>query len=109
MKIAVIADKKLGHLSQCLGLREIIKEYNKKKDIFFLHQDLIALPGFLERTLTLINEKLYLLFLKLLNPNIIDHKYDLVICSAKRCIVLVRPSRGGVEDENGVLPVRHSG
>ena len=87
MKIAVIADKKLGHLSQCLGLREIIKEYNKKKDIFFLHQDLIALPGFLERTLTLINEKLYLLFLKLLNPNIIDHKYDLVICSGSRTAI----------------------
>ena len=87
MKIAVIADKKLGHLSQCLGLREIIKEYNKKKDIFFLHQDLIALPGFLERTLTLINEKLYLLFLKLLNPNIIDYKYDLVICSGSRTAI----------------------
>ena len=31
MKIAVVADKKAGHLSQCLGLREIIQKYNKDK------------------------------------------------------------------------------
>ena len=47
MKIAIIADKKSGHLSQCLGLREIIKNYNKKKHIFVLNKDLISLPGFL--------------------------------------------------------------
>ena len=36
MKIAIVADKKSGHLSQSLGLREIIKEYSRKKDIFVL-------------------------------------------------------------------------
>ena len=87
MKIAIIADKKTGHLSQCLGLREVIKKYNKKKDIFVLNKDLIALPGFLERSLTLLNEKLYLFLLKLLNPNLVDYKYDLVICSGSRTAI----------------------
>ena len=87
MKIAVVADKKSGHLSQSLGLREIIKEYSKKKDIYVLNKDLIALPGFLERSLTLVSEKLYLFFLKLLNPNLVDYKYDLVICSGSRTAI----------------------
>ena len=56
MKIAIVADKKAGHLSQCLGLRNIIKKYSNEKDIFFLGKDLISLPGFLERTLTLLRE-----------------------------------------------------
>ena len=87
MKIAIVADKKSGHLSQSLGLREIIKEYSKKKDIYFLNKDLIALPGFLERTLTLVSEKLYLFLLKLLNPNLVDYKYDLIICSGSRTAI----------------------
>ena len=87
MKIAIVADKKSGHLSQSLGLREIIKEYSKKKDIYVLNKDLIALPGFLERTITLVSEKLYLFFLKLLNPNLVDYKYDLVICSGSRTAI----------------------
>ena len=40
MKIAVVADKKAGHLSQCLGLRDIIQNYNKEKDVFILGKDL---------------------------------------------------------------------
>ena len=40
MKIAVVADKKAGHLSQCLGLRDIIKNYSKEKDVFILGSDL---------------------------------------------------------------------
>ena len=40
MKIAIVADKKAGHLSQCLGLREIIQKYNKDKDVFVLGKDL---------------------------------------------------------------------
>ena len=87
MKIAIVADKKSGHLSQCLGLREIIKEYNRKKDIFVLNRDLIALPGFFERIITLISEKLYLFLLKILNPNLVDFKYDLVICSGSRTAI----------------------
>ena len=35
MKIAIVADKKSGHLSQSLGLREIIKEYSKKRYLCF--------------------------------------------------------------------------
>ena len=54
MKIAVVADKKAGHLSQCLGLREILRSYNKDKDLFLLNKDIIAFPGFLERAFTLI-------------------------------------------------------
>ena len=26
MKVAIVADKKAGHLSQCLGLRDILKK-----------------------------------------------------------------------------------
>ena len=52
MKIAIVADKKAGHLSQCLGLRNILQKYPNDKDIFILGKDLISLPGFLERTLT---------------------------------------------------------
>ena len=81
MKIAVVADKKAGHLSQCLGLREILKSYNKDKDLFLLNKDIIAFPGFLERAFTLIYEKLYLFILKLLNPSLVDRDFDLVICS----------------------------
>ena len=84
MKIAIVADKKAGHLSQCLGLREILKSYKKDKDIFILYKDIIAFPGFLERAFTLINEKLYLLALRLLNPNLADRDFDLIICSGSR-------------------------
>ena len=80
MKIAIVADKKAGHLSQCLGLRNIIKKYSNDKDIFILGKDLISLPGFLERTLTLLRENLYLFVLRLLNPSVVDHKFDFVIC-----------------------------
>ena len=41
MKIAVVADKKAGHLSQCLGLREILKNYNKDKDLFIFAEKYI--------------------------------------------------------------------
>ena len=41
MKIAIVADKKAGHLSQCLGLRNIIKKYSIDKDVFILGKDLI--------------------------------------------------------------------
>ena len=40
MKIAIVADKKAGHLSQCLGLRDIIQNYNKERDVFILGKDL---------------------------------------------------------------------
>ena len=43
MKIAVIADKKSGHLTQCLGLRDIIQEYNHEKDVLFLGKDFISI------------------------------------------------------------------
>ena len=46
MKIAVVADKKAGHLSQCLGLREIIQKYNKDKDVFILGKDLFFFARF---------------------------------------------------------------
>ena len=87
MKIAIVADKKAGHLSQCLGLRNILKKYSNEKDIFFLGKDLISLPGFLERTLTLLRENLYLFVLRLLNPSIVDHNFDLIICSGSRTAV----------------------
>ena len=87
MKIAIVADKKAGHLSQCLGLRNIIKKYSNDKDIFILGKDLISLPGFLERTLTLLRENLYLFVLRLLNPSVVDHKFDFVICSGSRTAV----------------------
>ena len=87
MKIAVVADKKAGHLSQCLGLREILKSYKKDKDLFILYKDIIAFPGFLERVFTLIYEKLYLFILRLLNPNLADQDFDLVICSGSRTAI----------------------
>ena len=87
MKIAVVADKKAGHLSQCLGLREILKSYKKDKDLFILYKDIIAFPGFLERAFTLIYEKLYLFLLRLLNPNLVDKDFDLVICSGTRTAI----------------------
>jgi len=87
MKIAIVADKKAGHLSQCLGLRNILQKYPNEKDIFILGKDLISLPGFLERTLTFFRENLYLFVLKLLNPSVVDHKFDLVICSGSRTAV----------------------
>ena len=49
MKIAIVADKKAGHLSQCLGLRDILKKQSHDKDVFYLNKNLISLPGFLER------------------------------------------------------------
>ena len=87
MKIAIVADKKAGHLSQCLGLRNILQKYPNDKDIFILGKDLISLPGFLERTLTFFRENLYLFVLRLLNPSVADHKFDLVICSGSRTAV----------------------
>mgnify|MGYP001260024741 FL=1 len=87
MKIAIVADKKAGHLSQCLGLRNILQKYPNDKDIFILGKDLISLPGFLERTLTFFRENLYLFVLRLLNPSVVDHKFDLVICSGSRTAV----------------------
>ncbi len=87
MKIAVVADKKAGHLSQCLGLREILTKYRKEKDLFYLHKDIFAFPGFLERSLTLINEKLYLFILRLLNPDLVGRDLDLVICSGSRTAI----------------------
>ena len=87
MKIAIVADKKAGHLSQCLGLRNILQKYPSDKDIFILGKDLISLPGFLERTLTFFRENLYLFVLRLLNPSVVDHKFDLVICSGSRTAV----------------------
>ena len=47
MKIAIVADKKAGHLSQCLGLRDILKTQSHEKDVFYLNHNLISLPGFL--------------------------------------------------------------
>ena len=87
MKIVIVADKKAGHLSQCLGLRNILQKYPNDKDIFILGKDLISLPGFLERTLTFFRENLYLFVLRLLNPSVVDHKFDLVICSGSRTAV----------------------
>ena len=52
MKIAVVADKKSGHLTQCLGLRDVIQDYDHKKDVLFLGKDFISLPGFLEKLFT---------------------------------------------------------
>ena len=87
MKIAIVADKKAGHLSQCLGLRDILKEQSQDKDVFFLNQNLISLPGFLERTLLLFGEKLYFVILKLLNPSLIEFNFNLVICSGSRTVI----------------------
>ena len=86
MRIAVVSDKKLGHLSQCLGLRELIVTYKRDKDIFTLHKDLVVLPGFLERFFTLIHQKLYIFLLKLLNPSLVENKFDFVICSGSRTV-----------------------
>ncbi len=58
MRIAIVADKKAGHLSQCLGLRGILQSQSHEKDVFYLNQNLISLPGFIERALLLLGEKL---------------------------------------------------
>ena len=87
MKIAIVADKKAGHLSQCLGLRDIIQNYNKEKDVFILGKDLFFLPGFIERAITLISEKLYLFLMRLMNPSVVDFKYDFVLCSGSRTVI----------------------
>ena len=87
MKIAIVADKKAGHLSQCLGLRGILKKQSHEKDVFYLNHNLISLPGFLERALLLLGEKLYFFILKLLNPSLIEFNYNLVICSGSRTAI----------------------
>jgi mitochondrial fission protein ELM1 len=87
MKIAIVADKKAGHLSQCLGLRDILKKQSHDKDVFFLKQNLISLPGFLERALLLFGEKLYFFILKLLNPSLVEFNFNLVICSGSRTAI----------------------
>ena len=87
MKIAIVADKKAGHLSQCLGLREIIQKYKKEKDVFILGKDLFFLPGFVERTITIFSEKLYLFVLKLMNPSVVDFKFDFVLSSGSRTVI----------------------
>ena len=87
MKIAIVADKKAGHLSQCLGLRDILKKHSHEKDVFYLNQNLISLPGFLERVLILLGEKFYFFILKLLNPGLVEFNYDLVICSGSRTAI----------------------
>tara|TARA_B100000886_G_scaffold299092_1_gene227482 strand:+ start:3260 stop:4207 length:948 start_codon:yes stop_codon:yes gene_type:complete len=87
MKIAIVADKKSGDLSHCLGLRDVLQNYDPKKDIFFLHKELISFPGFLERLLRLINEKFLLFILRLLNPSVVDYKFDFVICAGTRTAV----------------------
>ena len=84
MKIAVVADKKAGHLSQCLGLRQILKNYSKDKDLFYLGKDIFFLPGFIERFITFFSEKIYLFILKLINPSVVDYKFDYVLCSGSR-------------------------
>ena len=87
MKIAVVADKKSGHLTQCLGLRDVIQDYDHEKDVLFLGKDFISLPGFLEKFFTFFKENFYLFILRLLNPSIGDKKYDLVICSGSRTVM----------------------
>jgi len=87
MKIAIVADKKAGHLSQCLGLRDILKKHSHEKDVFYLNQNLITLPGFLERALLFLGEKFYFFILKLLNPGLVEFNYDLVICSGSRTAI----------------------
>ena len=100
MKIAIVADKKAGHLSQCLGLREIIQNYKKEKDVFILGKDIFFLPGFIERAITLISEKLYLFVMRLMNPSVVDFKYDFVLCSGSRTVIpaylLAKSSRAKV-------------
>ena len=51
MKVAIVADKKAGHLSQCLGLRELLKI--KKKDVFILGKDLFFYQVSLKKFITL--------------------------------------------------------
>ena len=34
MRIAIVADKKAGHLSQCLGLRGSLQSQPREKDVF---------------------------------------------------------------------------
>ena len=87
MKIAIVTDNKSDDLSHCLGLREVLRDYDSRKDIFYLHKDLISFPGFIERTLRLINEKFLLFILRLLNPSVVDYKFDFVICSGTRTAV----------------------
>ena len=78
MKIAIVADKKAGHLSQCLGLIEKLFKNIKGKGCIYSWKDLFFLPGFVERTITIFSEKLYLFVLKLMNPSVVDFKYDFV-------------------------------
>ncbi|GIR02873.1 MAG: hypothetical protein CM15mP12_4040 [Gammaproteobacteria bacterium] len=61
MKIAIVADKKSGHLSQCIGLRSILKKKDQNKGIF-LNQDIISFPGFLERSLVIFVRKFICFF-----------------------------------------------
>ena len=63
MKIAVVADKKSGHLTQCLGLRDVIQDYDHEKDVLFLGKDFISLPGFLEKLFTFLKKIFIYLFL----------------------------------------------
>ena len=87
MRIIIVADKKAGHLSQCLGLRGILQSQPHEKDVFYLNQNLIALPGFIERSLLLLGEKFYFFILKLLNPSLVEFNYDLVICSGSKTAI----------------------
>ena len=87
MRIVIVADKKAGHLSQCLGLRGILQSQPHEKDVFYLNQNLIALPGFIERSLLLLGEKFYFFILKLLNPSLVEFNYNLVICSGSKTAI----------------------
>lgn len=100
MRIAVVADKKAGHLSQCLGLRSTIKNYKRDADVLFLKKDFIVPPGFLERFFILLNQKFYLVILKLLNPSLVEYNFDFVICSGSRTVfpalLLARSSKAKI-------------
>ena len=45
------------------------------------------MPGFIERAITLISEKLYLFVMRLMNPSVVDFKYDFVLCSGSRTVI----------------------
>ena len=48
MKIAIVADKKSGDLSHCLGLRDVLQDYDPKKIFFICIKTLFHSQDFLK-------------------------------------------------------------
>ena len=66
---------------------EILFKNTIKTKTYSFWGGICFLPGFIERAITLISEKLYLFIMRLMNPSVVDFKYDFVLCSGSRTVI----------------------